>query len=253
MEARAGRGPVADFPDSVSSIDGSVRTAEVDVLAFGPESPSTLYAVAAFYSDSGHFSRAVYRSTDAGETWTAAGRGLEDTLVNTLAADPVVPGRLFAGTQDGGVFLSEDAGTTWTAMSTGLTGAPVVDLALSTGSPATLWAATAGGGVFDFQLARFADVSPASGFSAWIDALASAGITAGCAHTAATLLPRGEHDPGADGHLAAEEPQWAQRDPPSRDGDDVRGCRGDVVRRGVDRAARRTGTERRVRPGQLLP
>ncbi len=173
---RASRG----LPDSVSLIDGSVRTAAVDVLAFGPESPSTLYAVAAFYSP-GHFSRAVFRSTDAGETWTAAGRGLEDTLVNTLAADPVVPGRLFAGTEDGGVFLSEDAGMTWTAMSAGLTGAPVEDLALSTGSPATLWAATYGSGVFDFQLPRFADVSPASGFSAWIDALASAGITAGCA------------------------------------------------------------------------
>lgn len=77
----------------------------------------------------------VYRSTDAGVTWTqisgAPGSGLPAEGVSDLIADPgnpmrfyaAVDGWFFGNTGAEGVYRSDDGGRTWTPMNNGLTGA----------------------------------------------------------------------------------------------------------------------------------
>lgn len=81
----------------------------VSALAFAPQSDRLVYAAYATFG-AAH----VWQSTDGGLTWRALdGAGataLPDIPVNALAADPQVPGRLFAGT-DAGVFVTDSLAT----------------------------------------------------------------------------------------------------------------------------------------------
>ena len=65
---------------------------------------------------------------------------LPDHDVRCLAADPLNPSRLYAGTQAGGVLRSNDAGQTWQAA--GLAGQTVKALAISPTQPGMLYAGT---------------------------------------------------------------------------------------------------------------
>jgi hypothetical protein len=87
----------------------------------------------------------LFRSTDAGATWTATPL---TSQVRTLVADPVHPENIFAGTYNAGVLASTDGGSTWTPMNTGLTCTKVLSLALRPGTENTLYAGTEGGSVF---------------------------------------------------------------------------------------------------------
>src|SRR5829696_323240 len=60
----------------------------------------------------------VFKSSDGGETWRSANRGLSDTDLFDLAADPQHPMTLYAATQTG-LFKSADAAVSW--QPTGLT------------------------------------------------------------------------------------------------------------------------------------
>jgi CubicO group peptidase (beta-lactamase class C family) len=87
----------------------------------------------------------LLKSSDAGDTWSAANTGLTSTRVTSLAIDPVTPATLYAGTYDGGVFKSTNAGETWAAVNTGLTDTDVWSLAIDPVTPTTLYAGTEGG------------------------------------------------------------------------------------------------------------
>jgi photosystem II stability/assembly factor-like uncharacterized protein len=69
---------------------------------------------------------AVYRSTDAGTTWTRADTGIAargDTWVNgikSLAIDPGAPSTLYAGTTFEGIFRTTSGGAVWTAINDGV-------------------------------------------------------------------------------------------------------------------------------------
>lgn len=76
---------------------------------------------------------------DANEAWSIEFL-LPDHDVRCLAADPLNPSRVYAGTQAGGVLRSNDAGHTWQAA--GLTGQTVKALAISPTQPGTLYAGT---------------------------------------------------------------------------------------------------------------
>ena len=105
------------------------------------------------------FGEAPGRSPDGGETWTALAapppRPGEDfpPRLNTLAAHPSIPGRLYAGTSRG-VYRTDDAGASFEP----LNGPPgpipeipfssVEALVLDPDQPSTLWAAVTSGGVF---------------------------------------------------------------------------------------------------------
>jgi photosystem II stability/assembly factor-like uncharacterized protein len=75
----------------------------------------------------------VFRSTDAGLTWTSINGNLPDAPVNDLIPDPVLSGTLYAAT-DLGVFVTRNQGVTWTALGGVMPIQPVWDLVLHAGS-----------------------------------------------------------------------------------------------------------------------
>jgi hypothetical protein len=125
----------------------------VHALAIDPSRPTTIYAGGSIYSvGSGSYepqSGGVFRSTDAGATWTAVNVGLTSTDVRSLAIDPWSPSTLYAGAS-GGVFKSTNAGESWTEVNAGLSLSylSVQALAIDPSRPGTLYAGTGNAGVF---------------------------------------------------------------------------------------------------------
>jgi YVTN family beta-propeller protein len=117
--------------------------AQVYALAVDPSTPSTLYAGTAVY-DRGSWMGTVYKSTDAGRTWSAANSGLAGAPIWALAIDPATPTILYAGTNSG-VFKSTDGGGTWSAANSGLAEAPVRVFAIDPTTPTSLYAGTDSG------------------------------------------------------------------------------------------------------------
>jgi len=56
---------------------------------------------------------AVYKSTDAGATWTRASTGLENLAIRSLSVDAARPGVVYAATALTGVYKTLDGGATW--------------------------------------------------------------------------------------------------------------------------------------------
>jgi photosystem II stability/assembly factor-like uncharacterized protein len=76
-----------------------------------------------------------YRSVDGGRSWMlvdglGAGENPEDMVV-AFEWDPQEPGKVYAGTDGGGLFRSEDRGLTWQALPVSLTTVAVGALAVS--------------------------------------------------------------------------------------------------------------------------
>ncbi|MCB9899139.1 MAG: hypothetical protein H6825_14135 [Planctomycetes bacterium] len=95
----------------------------------------------------------VYRSTDAGDSWTETSTGLPPSTVPiSLRFSPGYPGEplLFAGTKGAGVVLSSDGGVTWHATGPGLDDPDVRWMELSPDfvNDRTLFAGTGLGGIF---------------------------------------------------------------------------------------------------------
>jgi hypothetical protein len=119
---------------------------DVSALAIDPITPRTIYA--------GTSGTGVFKSTDAGATWSAANTGLpSNTSVSALAIDPTMPRTLYAGTAaysgpavgNGGVYKSTDGASSWNAFNTGLTNANVGGLAIDPLEPRRVYAWTRGG------------------------------------------------------------------------------------------------------------
>ena len=91
----------------------------------------------------------VYKSVNAGATWSAASQGLTDLYVSALAIDPVHPDTLYAATASSGVFKSGNAGGSWTRAASGLeSGSRYVSLtalAIDPSNPSRLCVAGSGG------------------------------------------------------------------------------------------------------------
>jgi photosystem II stability/assembly factor-like uncharacterized protein len=146
----------------------------ITVLAIDPLTPSTLYAGTSAMSPTGVPGAGVFKSTNGGGSWSAA--GLTSRVINTLAIDPRTPTTLYAAAYPGGVFKTIDGGTSWTAVNTGLDldlpRLVVNSLAIDPQTPATLYAGTPWG--------VFKSTNGAATWSAvnnglprlWVDALA---------------------------------------------------------------------------------
>lgn len=117
---------------------GGPYAAWPNTLAIDPSNTSTLYA--------GTYN-GVFKSTDAGGTWTAGNTGLQALYVSTLAINPVTSSTLYAATYNG-VFRSTDSAKTWSVANTGLTTLGIYALAIDPATPSTLYVGTSGGGVF---------------------------------------------------------------------------------------------------------
>lgn len=113
--------------------------ADVRALAVDPLTATTIYAATA---------AGVFKSADAGGSWSAANTGLSAGDVRALAIDPLTPATLYAGTATDGVFKSIDGGGSWSAANSGLTASDVRALDVDPLTPATLYAGTATGGIF---------------------------------------------------------------------------------------------------------
>jgi len=72
------------------------------------------------------------------DAWVS--HGPVEGIVNAVAVDPLIPGTLYAGTNEAGLFKSSDGGETWVAVNNGL----AIDPQLSS----TLYATILGAGIF---------------------------------------------------------------------------------------------------------
>ncbi|MBI1764934.1 MAG: hypothetical protein HYR56_26285 [Acidobacteria bacterium] len=123
----------------------------VSWLTFDPNNKNIAYATFSTFG-SGH----VYRSQDAGATWTAidgTGTGaLPDVPVHCLVIDPNNTARLYIGT-DVGVFVTNDGGANWAVENTGFPNVITESLTLQVVNGETwLYAFTHGRGAWRVRL-----------------------------------------------------------------------------------------------------
>jgi photosystem II stability/assembly factor-like uncharacterized protein len=105
-------------------------------LAVDPQTPGVVYA--------GTDGAGVFRSTDAGDHWTAVNTGLPYVRVTSLAIDPKSTTTIYAG-PDRGVFRSGDGGATWTLKKAGISEWEAISLAIDPRTPSTLYVGTHNG------------------------------------------------------------------------------------------------------------
>ena len=139
----------ADGGATWADVSAGLPTRWVTRVTPHPTAPLTAVATLSGFR-SGEDAARVYRTDDAGATWTAIDAGLPDAPANDVLFDPADPDRLFLGT-DVGTFWSRDGGATWDVLGSDLPLAPVTDLDLEGRS---LVAATYGRGLHRLDLAR---------------------------------------------------------------------------------------------------
>ena len=118
---------------------------QVISLAVSPGSPAAVWA--------GTTLTGLFRTSDSGAHWTAAGLPPQETTIPVVAIAPSSPRTLYAGSQVqvsdlGGVFASTDGGASWTRRNQGLAGLDDSAVAIPPGSPGVLWTALSDAGLF---------------------------------------------------------------------------------------------------------
>ena len=111
-------------------------------IAIDPRDSKIVYAVFSGFG-SGH----VFRSVNAGDSWTDISTTLPDIPFHCVMLDPLHPDSIYTGS-DFGIFVSADTGSTWDAFSDGMPdGVMVFDLQYSSVDQSIL-AFTHGSGVY---------------------------------------------------------------------------------------------------------
>ena len=87
-------------------------------LAIDPSNPAVLYA--------GTWGAGVFKSTNAGETWSPVTSGLSNLFINSLAIDPVNPAVVYAGTYHDQVYKSTNGGRSWVWSGAGIQAEAIV-------------------------------------------------------------------------------------------------------------------------------
>ncbi len=166
-EANPGGGSVAYGGDGVwKTTDGGATWTNVGLgasryigrIVVDPLNASNVFVAAAGNLFSKNSERGVYRSTDAGATWTKVLYVSDSTGCIDLAIDPANPSRIFAamwerirkpdtrvyGGVTSGLYRSVDGGATWTKLTSGLPGGATplgrIGVAVSPSNPATVYA-----------------------------------------------------------------------------------------------------------------
>jgi hypothetical protein len=85
------------------SVEYTLQGYRVTCLAEDPTNPGVVYA--------GTHDQGLWRSTDYGKTWVAA--GMQGQIIKSLAVSPADPSLLFAGIKPAGVYRSQDGGRSW--------------------------------------------------------------------------------------------------------------------------------------------
>jgi photosystem II stability/assembly factor-like uncharacterized protein len=127
----------------------SQPVASIGALAVAPSAPDTIYVGSgeSTLRDSVGYGNGVYKSTDAGRTWTHL--GLDDTQhIGKIAVDPRNPnvvfvaaiGHLYAPNADRGVFKSTDGGKSWRKVLFKNNDVGAVDVVIDPTSPRVVYA-----------------------------------------------------------------------------------------------------------------
>jgi photosystem II stability/assembly factor-like uncharacterized protein len=109
-------------------------------LVIDPTNAKTIYAGA----------DGVYRSNDAGATWTSLTTGLSGIYVSALAVDPVTTTTLYIGCNQG-AYKTTDAGQTWTPILVSADASPltVTAIGIAPTSPKTIYAGVDSGSIME--------------------------------------------------------------------------------------------------------
>ncbi len=144
---------------TLTDVTGNIAAGRISDIAIDPNNNSRVFATRSNFTGT-H----LYRSTSAGNTWSAVGNGLPAVPAHTVAIDPLNTQRIFVGT-DIGVYESNDGGDNFSPFNTGLPlGVIVQDLEIN-GSPHTMVAATYARGAWKVNLSGANNVAPVAGFS----------------------------------------------------------------------------------------
>jgi len=131
--------------------DGFMKTGSVGAIAVADDDPNVVYVgmgEAPVRGQSSSFGDGMYKSTDAGKTWTHIGlentRTISKVLVHPRNDDLVyvaAQGSRWAPTEDRGVYRSTDGGKTWKKILFVAPDAGPSDLAMDPSNPRILYAA----------------------------------------------------------------------------------------------------------------
>jgi photosystem II stability/assembly factor-like uncharacterized protein len=79
---------------------GGLPARTVNGFAVDPTNPKVMYVA---------MREGLFKSTDAGQSWTALGKGLK----NLAAVSPRQPAEVYASSVEGVIYRSRDGGRTW--------------------------------------------------------------------------------------------------------------------------------------------
>ncbi len=138
-------------------------------IAVDPASAATAYAAFSGFTGFGDNLGHIFRTTNAGSSWTDISSDLPNTPVDAILVDPDDPEVLFIGT-DIGAFYTTTGGASWSALGQGLPNVVVTGLGLHESSR-TLRATTHGRSAWDLNVATLLPVPTISSVTpATIDA-----------------------------------------------------------------------------------
>jgi hypothetical protein len=140
-----------DAGGSWTQVNPPAPNSWVTELAPDPFDADAVYLTRTGYRQDDTLAYVLY-SPDLGQTWSDLSAGLPQIPMNSVAADPEIPGQLFVAS-DIGVFSSDDGGASWVLLSDNIPYVVVLDLLLDPGS-ATLFAGTHGRSMFTFDLVQ---------------------------------------------------------------------------------------------------
>ncbi len=146
-----------NWPNRSTGLPTGVAGSYIRGIAVDPNNANTVFVM---YGGSPGTANHVWRSTDAGVTWTNISSTLPSVAAYAMVIDrnaglgaPAPNGKLYLATEVG-VFYSLNNGTNWTRLGQGMPNVPVVDLKYDSGLN-VLAAATLGRGVYTINTSAF--------------------------------------------------------------------------------------------------